>query len=64
MPLRNPETIYRITDRIQGNLVNLKMIVKSQRPIEEFTQKIEQTEELITELISSLDREGSPLRNG
>jgi|TARA_R110000822_G_scaffold2650_2_gene12311 flagellin-specific chaperone FliS len=64
MPLRNPETIYRITDRIQGNLVNLKMIVKSQRPIEEFTQKIEQTEELINELISSLDREGSPLRNG
>ena len=64
MPLRNPETIYRITDRIQGNLVNLKMIVKSQRPIEEFTQKIEQTEELITELISSLEREGSPLRNG
>ena len=40
------------------------MIVKSQRPIEEFTQKIEQTEELINELISSLDREGSPLRNG
>jgi acetolactate synthase regulatory subunit len=64
MPLRNPETIYRITDRIQGNLVNLKMIVKSQRPIEEFTQKIEQTEELIAELISSLDREGSLLRNG
>tara|TARA_R110000803_G_scaffold116939_1_gene185470 strand:+ start:1352 stop:1546 length:195 start_codon:yes stop_codon:yes gene_type:complete len=64
MPLRNPETIYRLTDRVQGNLVNLKMIVKSQRPVEEFTQKVEDTEDLITQLLDALNREGSPLRNG
>ncbi len=41
MSIRNPETITRLTDRLQGNLVNLKLIVKSQQPVEDYIKKIE-----------------------
>ena len=64
MALRNPETIYRLIDRINGNLVNLKLLVKTQQPVDEFLKKIEQTEEITLELTSTIDREGSVLRNG
>jgi len=64
MALRNPETVYRLLDRINGNLVNLKLLVKSQQPVDEFLKKIEQTEEITLELTSTIDREGSVLRNG
>jgi flagellin-specific chaperone FliS len=64
MALRNPETIYRLLDRINGNLVNLKLLVKTQQPVDQFLKKIEQTEEITSELTSTLDREGSVLRNG
>ena len=64
MALRNPETIYRLIDRINGNLVNLKLLVKTQQPVDQFLKKIEQTEEITSELTSTLDREGSVLRNG
>ena len=64
MSIRNPETITRLTDRLQGNLVNLKLIVKSQQPIEDYLKKIEETEDLLYQLISTIEREGSPLRNG
>ena len=64
MPLRNPETIVRLTNKIQGNLTNLKMMVKSQQPVEDFIKQIEITEDLIDQLTSTLEREGSPLRNG
>ena len=64
MALRNPETIVRLTNKIQGNLTNLKMMVKSQQPVEDFIKQIEITEDLIDQLTSTLEREGSPLRNG
>jgi len=64
MALRNPETISRLLERINGSLVNLKLIVKSQQPVETFVKKIEDTEELINQLTSTLEREGNPLRNG
>lgn len=64
MALRNPETLNRLTDRIQGNLVNLKLMVKSQQPVEDFIKKVEQTEEYLNELRSQLEREDAVLRNG
>ena len=64
MALRNPETISRLLERINGSLVNLKLIVKSQQPVEVYIKKIEDTEELINQLTSNLEREGNPLRNG
>ena len=64
MAIRNPETITRLTDRLQGNLVNLKLIVKSQQPVEDYLKKVEETEELLSQLVSTIEREGSPLRNG
>ena len=64
MVLRNPETIYRLIDRINGNLVNLKLLVKTQQPVDQFLKKVEQTEEITSELTSTLNREGSVLRNG
>jgi len=64
MALRNPETVSRLLERINGSLVNLKLIVKSQQPVEVFVKKIEDTEELINQLTSTLEREGNPLRNG
>tara|TARA_R100001369_G_scaffold50761_1_gene77505 strand:+ start:344 stop:538 length:195 start_codon:yes stop_codon:yes gene_type:complete len=64
MALRNPETIYRLIDRINGNLVNLKLLVKTQQPVDQFLKKVEQTEEITSELTSTLNREGSVLRNG
>ena len=64
MALRNPETLNRLTDRIQGNLVNLKLMVKSQQPVESFLKKVEQTEEYVAQLKSQLEREDAVLRNG
>ena len=64
MALRNPETIVRLTGRIQGNLTNLKLIVKSQQPVEEFLKKVEETEEVLRDLETALEREHSGLRNG
>ena len=64
MALRNPETLNRLTDRIQGNLVNLKLMVKSQQPVESFIKKVEQTEEYLNEIRSQLEREDAVLRNG
>mgnify|MGYP003677241641 CR=1 FL=1 len=64
MALRNPETITRLLDRIQGNLKNLKLMVKTQQPIEDYLKKVEVTEELVSQLTSTIEREGSVLRNG
>ena len=64
MALRNPETIVRLTGRIQGNLTNLKLIVKSQQPVEEFLKKVEETENVLKDLETALEREHSGLRNG
>ena len=64
MALRNPETIVRLTGRIQGNLTNLKMIVKSQQPVDDFLKKVEETENILRDLESTLEREHSGLRNG
>tara|TARA_R110001592_G_scaffold24896_2_gene95316 strand:+ start:3501 stop:3695 length:195 start_codon:yes stop_codon:yes gene_type:complete len=64
MALRNPETVTRLLDRLVGQCKNLKLIVKSQQPVEDYLKKIEETEELISQLTSTLEREGSPLRNG
>ena len=64
MALRNAETIVHLTNKIQGHLTNLKLMVKSQQPVEEFIKKIESTEDIIDQLTSTLEREGSPLRNG
>jgi|TARA_B110000238_G_scaffold85695_1_gene94208 hypothetical protein len=64
MALRNPETIVRLTGRIQGNLTNLKLIVKSQQPVEEFLKKVEETENVLRDLETALEREHSGLRNG
>ena len=57
MSLRNPETITRLTDRIQGSLVNLKLIVKSQQPVEDYLKKVEETETILSQLVSALERE-------
>ena len=64
MALRNPETVSRLLDRMTGSMKNLKSIVKSQQPVEDFIKQIEITEDLIDQLTSTLEREGSPLRNG
>jgi|TARA_B110000914_G_scaffold126843_1_gene110615 flagellin-specific chaperone FliS len=64
MALRNPETVARLLDRMTGSMKNLKLMVKSQQPVEEFIKKIESTEDIIDQLTSTLEREGSPLRNG
>ena len=64
MALRNPETVARLLDRMTGSMKNLKLIVKSQQPVEAFIKKIDETEEIIDQLTSTLEREGSPLRNG
>ena len=64
MALRNPETVARLLDRMTGSMKNLKLIVKSQQPVEDFIKQIEITEDLIDQLTSTLEREGSPLRNG
>ncbi len=64
MALRNPETIVRLTNKIQGNLTNLKLIVKTQQPVEDFVKKIEETEDVLRDLESQLEREHAVLRNG
>tara|TARA_B100000780_G_C20742488_1_gene294980 strand:+ start:47 stop:229 length:183 start_codon:yes stop_codon:yes gene_type:complete len=57
MALRNPETIVRLTNKIQGNLTNLKMMVKSQKPIIDFERKVEETEEVLRDLETQIERE-------
>tara|TARA_R110001592_G_scaffold293314_1_gene562879 strand:- start:52 stop:246 length:195 start_codon:yes stop_codon:yes gene_type:complete len=64
MALRNPETVSRLLDRLSGSLKNLKLIVKSQQPVDEFVKKIDETQDIIDQLTSTLEREGTPLRNG
>ena len=64
MALRNPETVSRLVERVNGSLVNLKLMVKSQQPVDAFLKQVEATEELVSQLTSTLEREGSPLRNG
>ena len=64
MALRNPETIVRLTERIQGNLTNLKMIVKSQQPVGDFLKKVEETANILRDLETTLEREHAGLRNG
>ena len=64
MALRNPETVARLLDRMTGSMKNLKLIVRSQQPVEDFIKQIEISEDLIDQLTSTLEREGSPLRNG
>lgn len=64
MALRNPETVSRLLDRLVGQCKNLKLMVKSQQPVEGFIKKIDETEGIIDQLTSTLEREGSPLRNG
>tara|TARA_B110000858_G_scaffold63895_1_gene74092 strand:- start:609 stop:803 length:195 start_codon:yes stop_codon:yes gene_type:complete len=64
MALRNVETIVHLTNKIQGNLTNLKMMANTQRPVDEFVKKIEQTEEVLRDLETQLDREHAALRNG
>ena len=64
MALRNPETVSRLLERVNGSLVNLKLMVKSQQPVDAFLKQVEATEELVSQLTSTLEREGSPLRNG
>tara|TARA_R110000744_G_scaffold278993_1_gene391192 strand:+ start:682 stop:876 length:195 start_codon:yes stop_codon:yes gene_type:complete len=64
MALRNPETVTRLLDRMTGGLKNLKLMVKSQQPVEQFIQKIDETQDIVEQLTSTLEREGSPLRNG
>jgi DNA-binding FrmR family transcriptional regulator len=64
MALRNPETIVRLTNRIQGNLTNLKLMVNSQQPVEDFIKKIESTEVVLRDLETQLEREHAQLRNG
>ena len=64
MALRNAETIVHLTTKIQGNLTNLKLMVKSQQPVEEFVKKIEQTENVLRDLETQLEREHAALRNG
>ena len=64
MALRNAETIVYLTTKIQGNLTNLKLMVNTQQPVEEFIKKIESTEEVLRDLETQLDREHSALRNG
>ena len=64
MALRNPETIVRLTDKIQGNLTNLKLIVKTQQPVEDYIKKVEETEDILRDLESQLEREHAVLRNG
>ena len=64
MALRNPETIVRLTNKIQGNLTNLKLMVNSQQPVEDFIKKVEETENVLRDLETQLEREHAALRNG
>ena len=43
MALRNPETVSRLLTRLVGQCKNLKLIVKSQQPVEEYLKKIDST---------------------
>jgi hypothetical protein len=63
MALRNPETIVRLTNRIQGSLTNLKLMVKSQQPVDVFLSQIEETENVLRDLESQLEREHAALIN-
>ena len=40
------------------------MMANTQRPVDEFVKKIEQTEEVLRDLETQLDREHAALRNG
>jgi|TARA_R110000803_G_scaffold113353_1_gene181702 hypothetical protein len=64
MALRNAETIVRLTGKIQGGLTNLKLMVKTQQPVEEFVVKIESIENTLRDLETQLEREHAALRNG
>ena len=64
MALRNPETIVRLTNKIQGNLTNLKLLVKTQQPVEDYIRKEEDTENVLRDLETQLEREHAALRNG
>jgi|TARA_B100001175_G_scaffold258745_1_gene227311 hypothetical protein len=64
MALRNPETIVRLTNKIQGNLTNLKLLVKTQQPVEDYIRKVEDTENVLRDLETQLEREHAALRNG
>ncbi len=64
MALRNAETIVYLTNKIQGHLTNLKLMVKSQQPVEDFVKKIEDTENVLRDLETQLEREHAALRNG
>ena len=54
MALRNAETIVHLTNKIQGHLTNLKLMVKSQQPVEDFVKKIEDTESVLRDLETQL----------
>ena len=64
MALRNPETIVRLTNKIQGNLTNLKLLVKTQQPVEDYIRKVEDTENVLRDLETQLERERAALRDG
>ena len=64
MALRNPETIVHLTNKIQGNLTNLKTMVKTQQPVEDFVKRIENTEDVLRDLETQLEREHAALRKG
>ena len=64
MALRNAETIVHLTNKIQGHLTNLKLMVKTQQPVEDFVKKIEDTENVLRDLETQLEREHAALRNG
>ena len=55
MALRNPETIVRLTNKIQGNLTNLKLLVKTQQPVEDYIRKVEDTENVLRDLETQLE---------
>ena len=40
------------------------MIVKSQQPVDDFLKKVEETENILRDLESTLEREHAGLRNG
>ena len=64
MALRNPETIVRLTNKIQGNLTNLKLLVKTQQPVEDYIRKVEDTENVLRDLETQLEREHAAVRYG
>lgn len=63
--MRNQELVDKRFMQIEGKLKNLKfLLTRPETKSSEFKKTIEDTEELVNDLKSILERDSTPLRNG